>query len=258
MLFVLSPAKTLDFESPLPSIEATEARFLNESKALIQRLRRCSAKDLAERMSISPALAELNHGRYRDWQPEHGPDAARPCVLAFAGDVYEGLDAPSLDLASLNWCQQHLRILSGLYGVLRPLDRIRPYRLEMGTRLDTRRGHDLYSFWGDRLSRTLISDLDGHAEKALINLASVEYFKAVPLKRQAQPARLIQPVFQGQRDEGFKIISFMAKRARGLMARYAIDQRIDRPEGLLDFDLEGYRYDARASDDTQWVFRRAA
>lgn len=258
MLLVLSPAKTLDFESALPSIEATEARFLKESKTLIQRLRRCSVDDLSERMSISPALAELNHGRYRDWQPEHGPDAARPCVLAFAGDVYEGLNAPSLNLTSLDWSQQHLRILSGLYGVLRPLDRIRPYRLEMGTRLDTRRGHDLYAFWGDRLTRALIDDLDGHAERAVINLASIEYFKAVPLKRRSQPVRLIQPVFQEQRDGGFKIISFMAKRARGLMARYAIEHRIDRPEGLLDFDLEGYRYAAQASDDTQWVFRRAA
>jgi cytoplasmic iron level regulating protein YaaA (DUF328/UPF0246 family) len=256
MLFALSPAKTLDFETPLPPVESTKARFLADAEQLIRVLRGLDVEAIARLMELSPALAELNHERYRLWKSRHDARSARPCALAFAGDVYEGLAAHTLDLDGLLWSQRHLRILSGLYGLLRPLDRIRPYRLEMGTRLSNERGRDLYAFWGDRIARALASELGHEPEPVLVNLASVEYFKAVPVK--ALACRIIQPVFQEQRGGDWKIISFMAKRARGLMVRYAIDHRIDRPEGLRDFDREGYRYDAAASDDRQWVFRRAA
>jgi cytoplasmic iron level regulating protein YaaA (DUF328/UPF0246 family) len=256
MMIVLSPAKTLDFESPLPEVNATEADFVSEADQLIRRLKRCKADEIAALMELSPALAELNHARYRQWARSHDPQSSRPCVLAFAGDVYEGLRAGELNPEDLSWAQHHLRILSGLYGLLRPLDRIQPYRLEMGTRLDTRRGRDLYGFWGERLARRLRADLDAHAQPTLVNLASVEYFKALPVRALARP--VIQPVFQEQRGDGYKIISFMAKRARGLMARYAITHRIDRPEGLLDFDAEGYRFDPSASNESTWTFRRSA
>jgi cytoplasmic iron level regulating protein YaaA (DUF328/UPF0246 family) len=256
MMFVLSPAKTLDFESPLPDISATEADFVDEAQRLIRRLKRCKADELAELMELSPALAALNHARYRQWARTHDPASARPCVLAFAGDVYEGLEAGGLSSEDLGWAQQRLRILSGLYGLLRPLDRIRPYRLEMGTRIDTTRGRDLYAFWGDRLAIRLRTELDAQDSPTLVNLASIEYFKAVPVKTLARP--VIQPVFQERRGDSYKIISFMAKRARGLMARYAITHRIDRPEGLLDFDAEGYRFEPSASDESTWIFRRSA
>jgi cytoplasmic iron level regulating protein YaaA (DUF328/UPF0246 family) len=256
MLFVLSPAKTLDFESPLPSVETSKAAFLGEAETLIRGLRTLDAEGIARLMELSPALAELNHERYRHWRRRHDSASARPCVLAFAGDVYEGLSAQTLGVDELLWTQRHLRILSGLYGLLRPLDRIRPYRLEMGTRFANERGKDLYAFWGDRLARALSAELNGEEEPVLVNLASVEYFKAVPVK--ALGHRVIQPVFQEKRADAWKIVSFMAKRARGLMVRYAIDQQIDRSAGLQDFDYEGYRFDPKASDANTWVYRRTA
>ena len=255
MLFVLSPAKTLDFESPLPAIQASTARFLPQAQTLIHRLQELDVAEIARLMDLSPALGELNHERYKHWATRHDARSARPCVLAFAGDVYEGLSAQTLAPDSLSWAQQHLRILSGLYGVLRPLDRIRPYRLEMGTRLNNERGRDLYAFWGDQLAGALASELKTQAEPVLVNLASIEYFKAVPVKALAH--RIIQPVFQEERGGEWKIISFMAKRARGLMARYAIEARIDRPDELRGFDREGYRFDPKASCGDTWVFRRA-
>jgi cytoplasmic iron level regulating protein YaaA (DUF328/UPF0246 family) len=256
MLIVLSPAKTLDFDSPLPPIEASDARFVRDAQILIRRLREFEVGELAELMELSPSLAELNRQRYKSWRLNHGSPSARPCVFAFAGDVYEGLKAHTLSREDLLWSQQHLRILSGLYGLLRPLDQIRPHRLEMGTRLDTERGSDLYAFWSDRLARALASELRAFSEPVLVNLASVEYFGALPQK--ALPSRVIQPVFQEMRGDTWKVISFMAKRARGLMARHAIEEHIDRPEGLLEFDREGYRFDLKASDSTRWVFRRTA
>ncbi len=254
MMFVLSPAKTLDFESPLPRLPSTDSEFLKEAEQLIRRLKRCKPAEIADLMSLSPALAELNHARYQQWSANPVEMSSRPCVMAFAGDVYEGLQAGALGATDLAWAQERLRILSGLYGLLRPLDRIQPYRLEMGTKLNTRKGGDLYTFWGDRLARRIGAELAQHDPPVLINLASAEYFKALPARALARP--VIQPVFQERRDEGYKIISFMAKRARGLMVRYAIKNRIDRPEGLLEFDLEGYRFDPSASGDANWVFRR--
>jgi cytoplasmic iron level regulating protein YaaA (DUF328/UPF0246 family) len=207
-------------------------------------------------MDLSDALSALNVARYEAWTPKFTAQNAKQAVLAFNGDVYEGLDAKTLSAQDLDWAQTHVGILSGLYGVLRPLDRIRPYRLEMGTRLNNEQGRDLYAFWGDQLARALAGELDDKAEPVLVNLASIEYFKAVPVK--ALGHRVIQPVFQEKRGEDWKIISFIAKRARGLMARYAIETRIDRPEGLRDVDCEGYRVDPKASAGDAWVFRRAA
>ena len=254
MIIVLSPAKTLDFETPAKTAHRSQPSFLDESAALIDRLRKVSTDDLAGLMSLSPALAELNVERYQTWSRPFNVRNAKQAVLAFNGDVYEGLDAASLDEAALNWAQSHLRILSGLYGVLRPLDLIQPYRLEMGTRLDNARGKDLYRFWGERLIEAIGGEIRSHRHPILVNLASNEYFKALPRASSHWP--VIQPVFQEQREDGWKVISFMAKRARGLMARYAVEQRLEDPEGLKEFGLEGYTFHPETSDASLWVFRR--
>ena len=254
MIIVLSPAKTLDFETPAVTERFTQPDFLEESAQLIQRLRKLPATQLEEMMEISPALAQLNADRYQAWKLPFSPANARQAALAFAGDVYEGLAAPTLDEAALQWAQTRVRILSGLYGLLRPLDLIQPYRLEMGTRLDTGRSPDLYRFWGDRLAHTLATELAEHRYPVLVNLASNEYFRAVPPK--SLGLRVIQPVFEERRPSGWKVVSFSAKRARGSMTRYAIDHRLENPDGLRAFDVDGYRFDERASDDDTWVFRR--
>lgn len=256
MHFVISPAKSLDFETPAPIETASQPRFLDRSAALIETLRPLSPADLAKLMDISDPLAVLNVTRYADWRPEHAPGNAKQAVLAFNGDVYEGLDAASLSAADLAYAQDHLRILSGLYGVLRPLDLIHPYRLEMGTKLANPGGKDLYAFWGETLTDSLNAELAQApaGSAALVNLASEEYFKAVKPKKLAAP--VIDCVFEDWKGGKYKIISFYAKRARGLMARYAITNRIDRPEGLKGFDLEGYGFDADASEARRLVFRR--
>jgi cytoplasmic iron level regulating protein YaaA (DUF328/UPF0246 family) len=254
MIIVLSPAKTLDFDSPPATSRFSQPDFLSESGQLIGVLRNMSEQAIAEKMAISPALAALNAERFRAWSPPFKPANAKQAALAFAGDVYEGLAAPSLDERALDWAQDHVRILSGLYGLLRPLDLIQPYRLEMGTRLKTDRGADLYRFWGDQLARALDASLATHRFPVLVNLASVEYFKAVP--KRALGRTVIQPVFEERREGGWKVISFMAKRARGAMTRWAIDNRVDKPEQLREFDEEGYRFAADASGEDSWVFRR--
>lgn len=254
MLMVLSPAKTLDYDTPPHTARHSQPDFLSDSQQLIAVLREKSPADIARLMSISDALASLNVGRYHDWNPFFTPNNAKQAVLAFMGDVYEGLDAASLDEAQLDYLQQHLRILSGLYGLLRPLDLMQPYRLEMGTKLANPRGANLYAFWGERISDALNQLLDAMDNPVLINLASEEYFKAV------QPAklrgRLISPVFQDYKNGQYKIISFYAKQARGLMARWAALHAVQTPEALQDFNLAGYRFDSGASDSTRWVFRR--
>lgn len=254
MIIVLSPAKTLDFESPTVTSVFSQPDFLDQSAKLVTRLKKVSAAKLGEMMDISPALARLNADRFKTWKPPFDQDNARQAALAFAGDVYEGLSAPTLDPSALDWAQGRVRILSGLYGVLRPLDLIQPYRLEMGTRMETGRGADLYRFWGDRIARALAAELAAHKHPVLINLASNEYFRAVPPK--ALGLRIIQPVFEERRDSGWKVVSFSAKRARGSMTRFAIDQRIDDPDALRAFDRDGYRLDQSASDADTWVFRR--
>lgn len=258
MLIVLSPAKTLDFETPPTLAEYTQAEFLDQSDDLIKRLRRLSPVEISQLMGISDTLAALNAGRYASWQRPFTPGNAKQAVLAFNGDVYEGLDAASLSSAALHFAQDHLRILSGLYGVLRPLDLMQAYRLEMGIRLDNPRGKDLYTFWGERIVDALNRTLTETKAEALVNLASEEYFKAVKAKKLTVP--VIQPVFEdwtGSEKAGkFKVVSFYAKRARGLMARYVLSKRLKKVQALKQFALEGYSYAADASTELRWVFRR--
>lgn len=256
MLIVLSPAKTLDFEPAPAALPGTLPDFLDDSCLLVERMREFDPPALAELMSISDALAALNVARFAEWELPLAPDRAKQAMLAFAGDVYEGLAAKTLEPAALEWAQRHVRILSGLYGLLRPLDLMLPYRLEMGTRVANLRGRDLYAFWGERLASALSVELDRHAHPVLVNLASEEYFKAVAPKALRHP--VVQPVFQERRGGGWKVVSFSAKRARGAMTRFAIDRRIEDPEELKTFGHEGYRFDAEASDPVRWHFRREA
>jgi cytoplasmic iron level regulating protein YaaA (DUF328/UPF0246 family) len=261
MFILISPAKTLDFETPSPIAEYSQCEWLDEAAALIARLRELAPAEVAHLMGLSDALAALNVVRYASWSRPFTPENAKQAVLAFAGDVYEGLDAAHLNHADLHWAQTHLGILSGLYGLLRPLDLIQPYRLEMGARLANPRGKDLYAWWGDRLREAVQRAVDAAAdegaacgEAALIHLASEEYFKVVHAQKLADP--IIQPVFEDWKDGKYKIISFYAKRARGLMTRYAIQNRVNTPEALKDFDAEGYAYVPAASEGNRWVFRR--
>lgn len=254
MLFLLSPAKTLDFDTPSPVRKPTLPQFLPASSLLIERLREQRSEDIQALMSLSPALADLNVERYRNWTPAFTAKNSKPAVHAFNGDVYDGLDATTLTSADLAWAQRHLAILSGLYGVLRPLDRIQPYRLEMGTRLANPQGRDLYAFWGDRLAEHLNERLADEASPVVVNLASQEYFRAAD--RPVLKARVIECVFEDWKGDRYKIISFFAKRARGLMARHAITRRVRTPAGLRAFDADGYAFDADASERDRLVFRR--
>ncbi|UOD50996.1 peroxide stress protein YaaA [Orrella daihaiensis] len=254
MLLLLSPAKKLDYDSPLGTSLHTEPLFVNEAKGLIDVLKKKSAADVAKLMSLSSSLAELNTQRYAEWTPKFSQKNARPAVLAFNGDVYEGLDAPSLSETQLKWAQDHVAILSGLYGVLRPLDLMQPYRLEMGTKLANPAGKTLYDYWKDTIAPYLNERLAKDKEPIVVNLASEEYFKSVDLK--ALNARVIQCVFQDEKAGAYKVISFFAKRARGLMARYVIENRINTPDKLTDFNLEGYEYVPDVSTKDKLVFRR--
>jgi len=257
MLFLLSPAKTLDFETPVraPVLKkATEPAFGPQAAELIQVLRRKTPWQVAALMELSEPLAALNLARYAAWQPEATAANSKPAVLAFNGDVYEGLDARTLKTADLGWAQQHLVILSGLYGALRPLDRLQPYRLEMGTALATSRGKDLYAYWGDTVAAYLNQRLAEAKASVVVNLASVEYARAA--LRRSLAARVIDCQFEDWKGGGYKVISFFAKRARGLMARHAIEQRVRRPEQLHDFNAEGYALAEDASTPDRLVFRR--
>jgi len=254
MLIVLSPAKRLDFERPVEYHTHTRPSMLAESRRLVARLRACSPPELAALMGISDSLASLNAARYEQWRTPFTTANARPAIFAFAGDVYDGLRADTLDGDGLEWAQGHLRILSGLYGVLRPLDLMQPYRLEMGTRLPTERGPDLYSFWGTRIAHALRRAMKDAGAGVLVNLASQEYFRSVD--RSTWRAPIVQPVFEQWHGGRWKVISFDAKRARGAMARFAIDHRLGDAEGLKAFDRDGYAFDPAASDETRWVFRR--
>jgi uncharacterized protein len=257
MLFVLSPAKSLDYETPLdPSLvaQATTPQFLAQSAELIEVLREKSAGDIAALMDLSPALAGLNVQRYAAWSRRATARNSRPAALAFDGDVYDGLQARQMGAEDIAWAQRHLLILSGLYGVLRPLDKLQPYRLEMGTALATAQGRNLYDFWGDRLARHLNKCAAADASPVVVNLASQEYFGSVA--RKALKPRVIECVFEDWKGDRYKIISFFAKRARGLMARYAITHRIATPKALEGFDLDGYCFDAAVSEPDRLVFRR--
>ena len=257
MILVISPAKAQDFSTPAPAPAAgcSQPAFMKEAARLMKRLRALDLDELTSLMGISGDLAALNAGRFAQWQPPFTPGNARQAAFAFAGDAYGGLDAASLGAADLAFAQDHLRILSGLYGLLRPLDLIQAYRLEMRIPLDNPRGRDLSAFWGDRLTRAVTQLLRaGPGAPVLVNLASGEYFKA--LDAGALAGRIVTPVFQDLKPGGYKVVSFHAKRARGLMARYAIRKRAEDPEVLKRFREEGYAFDRQASEADRWVFRR--
>ena len=254
MLIVLSPAKTLDYASPVLPVATTRPEFAADARRLVTQLKAFDVQGVAELMSLSVPLAELNVGRYRSFRASPGPQHTRAAVLAFDGDVYDGLAARALDAESLAFTQAHVRILSGLYGVLRPLDAMQPYRLEMGTRLRTEQARDLYGYWGPRPARALKRAMKDTGATTLVNLASEEYFGAVDLK--ALGAKVIQPVFQERRAKGWQVVSFSAKQARGRMTRFAIDRRITEPQALQAFNLDGYAFDPHASTDAVWYFRR--
>ena len=254
MLIFLSPAKSLDYKTPPHVAAYTQPAWLPQSIALIEQLRRLSPADIANLMGLSDQLAVLNFKRYAEWSLPFTPDNAKQAVLAFDGDVYDGLSAKTLSADDLDFAQQHVRILSGLYGILRPLDLMQPYRLEMGTRFVNRAGKDLYAFWGETLLDAINAELAEMARPVAVNLASEEYFKAA-VGRKIR-GEVIQPVFEDWKGGRYKIISFYAKRARGLMTRYAILNRLTEPEGLQGFDSDGYAFAPEASDATTWVFRR--
>lgn len=254
MLIFLSPAKSLDYKTPPHVATHSLPAYLQQSATLIEQLRKLSPADIANLMDLSDPLALLNFNRYADWSLPFTPDNAKQAVLAFDGDVYDGLSAKTLSAADLDFAQSQVRILSGLYGILKPLDLIQPYRLEMGTKFANQAGKDLYAFWGETLLDAINAELDAMPHPVAVNLASEEYFKAAVGRK--IKGQLIQPVFEDWKGGRYKIISFYAKRARGLMTRYAVLNRLSDPEGLKDFDSDGYAYAPEASDDKSWVFRR--
>ncbi len=257
MLYLLSPAKSLDYETATPTALldlATQPQFVPQSKELIKLLKTKTVGDIAAMMTLSEPLAELNVARFHAWRPTFTHSNSKPAVLAFNGDVYEGMAATTLSKAQLQWAQEHLAILSGLYGVLRPLDLIQPYRLEMGSRLANPAGANLYKFWGERLTEHLNARALAAQVPVIVNLASQEYFRAA--NRPGLKPRVIECVFEDWKNGQYKIISFFAKRARGLMARYAITERIDTPAGLHDFAAEGYAFQSALSEPGRLVFRR--
>lgn len=257
MLMVLSPAKTLDYESALPEgLAATRPDFLADSADLIAVLRAHTPAQIASLMSLSDKLAALNVARYQTWHADYDQPEARPAIHAFKGDVYTGLEVERLRLADLDEAQQHLRILSGLYGLLRPLDLMLPYRLEMGTDLLNPRGRNLYQFWGDRITEALNAALEAQGDGILINLASNEYFKAVNLKK--LEGQVFTPQFKDEKSGQYKMISFFAKKARGRMAAWLLQNRIRHPDDMRAFDVDGYRYNGDLSTAQSPVFTRAA
>ena len=254
MLVVISPAKRLDW-SPVEGIATTRPVFRGDAAQLANAARRLSKGDLQRLMDISADLAELNHQRFRAFEEEPAPERTRPAARAFAGDTYAGLEAMSLDADALDWAQRHLRILSGLYGLLRPLDAIQPYRLEMGSKLRTRKGKDLYAYWGDRLGRALQDHAEAVGARALVNCASREYFGAVDTTALNLP--VVTPVFYEDRPGGPKIVSFYAKKARGAMARFVIERRLRDAGAILDFDAGGYAHAPELSEPGRPAFLRA-
>jgi len=256
MLLFLSPAKSLDYKTPAHVATHTQPAFLKQSETLIKQLRKLSPADIANLMDLSDPLAVLNFNRYADWKLPFTPENAKQAVLAFDGDVYDGLNANMLSTDDLDFAQQHVRILSGLYGILKPLDLMQPYRLEMGTRFANKAGKNLYEFWGERLLKAINAELAEMPRPVAVNLASEEYFKAAVGRK--IKGELIQPVFEDWKNGQYKVISFYAKRARGLMTRFAIVNRLGEPEGLMDFADDGYAFVPDVSDERTWVFRRRA
>ncbi len=254
MLIVLSPAKTLDYETPPQTRKATQPALLSRAADLVEDARKLSPDAIGKLMGVSENIAHLNHERFMNWNEPFTLDNAKQSVLAFKGDVYTGLEADTMKSDDLAFAQKHLRILSGLYGVLRPLDLMQPYRLEMGLKFANSGGKNLYEFWGDDITEALNAQLKSLKTDVLVNLASNEYFKSVKSKGLA--AEIITPVFKDLKDGKYKVISFFAKKARGQMARYAIDKRLDDVSGLKKFRVDGYRYNKGESTAREWVFTR--
>lgn len=254
MLLVVSPAKKLDFDTPLPTEKFSHAELLDDAEALIEVCRELSPADISSLMGISDKLAGLNAARFGEWQQPFTADNARPAMFTFAGDVYTGLAAENFSEQDVDFAQQHLRILSGLYGLLKPLDLMQAYRLEMGCKLANVRGDNLYQFWGDIITNELNKALAEQKEETLINLASTEYFKSV--KKKSLNANIITPAFKDWKNGQYKMISFYAKKARGLMARYIIQNQITDVEQVKQFDLAGYEYNESFSKGNDWVFTR--
>lgn len=254
MFIVLSPAKTLDYESALPAVASSLPRLLPQSEALMSRLQTLGPVELASLMKVSDAIARLNVARNTAWKSEFNRDNARPAIFAFRGDVYTGLEIERFKGADLREAQKRLRILSGLYGLLKPLDLMQPYRLEMGTALSNPAGRDLYAFWGNTITELLQQDMDEAGVKVLVNLASQEYFKAV--KASTLKARVITPVFEDEKNGKYKVISFYAKKARGRMAAWILQNKVRTPEALTEYQEDGYRFSAKDSQGDNMVFRR--
>ena len=254
MLMVISPAKKLDVESPSTVKKNTQPLLLPDAEQLIDELKKLAPQEVSSLMHISDKLGTLNYDRYQEWQLPFTPDNAKQAILTFKGDVYVGLDAESLSKSELDFAQQHLSILSGLYGVLRPLDLMQAYRLEMGTRFENTRGNNIYAFWGDKITQQLNKQLKKNKSQTLVNLASTEYFKSVDIS--SLNADIVTPIFKDEKNGVYKIISFYAKKARGLMAAYAIKNGITDAKGLKRFTVDGYAYQADQSNDKEWVFTR--
>ena len=257
MITLLSPAKTLDYESPLPVKDFSVPGNLKQSKQLIKALRKKDPQDLSALMGLSEKLANLNFERNMNWEPpvKHSDDI-RQAIFAFKGDVYTGLSAYSLKKSDINFLDKHVRILSGLYGILKPLDLMSPYRLEMGTKLETSEGKDLYEFWGQEITNSINESISTHKSKYILNLASVEYFSSV--KKDLLNGEVISPVFKDYKNGKYKIISFFAKKARGSMTRYLVENRIDSPKDISGFDYDGYKYSKSESTEYSPVFLRKA
>ncbi|MBS9443861.1 peroxide stress protein YaaA [Photorhabdus heterorhabditis] len=254
MLITISPAKTLDYESTLAAEEYSQPELLDQSKQLISICRELTPAQIASLMGISDKLAGLNAARFGEWHADFTPENARQAILAFKGDVYTGMQAESFSDKDFDFAQDHLRILSGLYGVLRPLDLMQPYRLEMGIKLENQRGRDLYSFWGELITEKLNEALDQQGDNVLVNLASDEYFKSVNTKKLA--GKIIKPVFLDEKNGKYKIISFYAKKARGLMSRFIIQNQLTQIDRLVEFNLDGYAFDESLSKGNELVFKR--
>ena len=254
MLAIISPAKSLDFDGRAPTRKSSVPSFLDDSAELIRELRELAPQDLSDLMGISTSLAELNYDRYATWGGPFSRRNAKQAMFAFNGDVYLGLKSTEFSERDLTWAQKHLRILSGLHGILKPLDLIQPYRLEMGTRLPNRRGGDLYEFWRDKVTAALNEAIDAQRQPILVNLASNEYFNAVDTAR--IDARIITPTFKDLKNGRYMFISFFAKKARGLMAAYLIKNRVSTLKALKAFDWQGYRFSPAQSSANEWVFLR--
>ena len=254
MLIVISPAKKLDYSSPVTAKNHSQPALLDHSAELLQGLKKLSPQDVCGLMGLSDNLGALNYERFQAWDRPFTEDNAKPAILAFKGDVYKGLDAESMTEKQLEWAQGHLRILSGLYGLLRPMDLMQPYGLEMGTKFANQRGKDLYQFWGNIITDEINSLLSNAKTPVLLNLASNEYFKSVQQKNIA--GRVVTPVFMDKKGDKYKIVSFYAKKARGLMSAYIIRNKITAVEGIKKFDVDGYSFNPAMSDGDSWVFTR--